>query len=135
MPVVGLAVANLRRTIDNIYCGQAILCIVVFAVALLRHYSLTPAFVTGIEMWQAWASLGISCILLRFGDAIVLTGLAAWQGARRVTGYSFKPLAPGTITRIVGRTFSGSAYAFALVLPFILLLMLDQFNYIATRAP
>lgn len=127
--------ANPRRIIDNIYYGQAILCVAVFAVALLKHVGLTPSFVTGIHMWQAWASLGLSCILVRFGDAIWLFATAVFQGARRVAGYSFKPLAPGTITRIVGRTFSGSAYAFALVLPFILLLMLDQFNYIATKAP
>jgi hypothetical protein len=133
--VAGLVVANLRRTIDNIYYGQAILCILVFAVALLRHYSLTPAFVTGIEMWQAWASLGISCILLRFGDAIVLTGLAAWQGARRLAGYSFNPIQRGTFWRIAGLTAAAAGYALAFIAPFFFILMIDQFNYIATKSP
>ncbi len=126
--------ANPRRIIDNIYYGQVILCLVMFAVALLRHYSLTPAFVTGNEMWQAWASLGISSILLRFGDAIVLTGLAAWQGARRMAGYSLKPIQRGTFLRIAGLMASAAAYTLALVVPFIYWLMAMQFDHIA-KAP
>jgi hypothetical protein len=125
----------MRKTIDNIYYGQAILCLVVFAIALLKQFHLMPAFITGIYMWDAWATLGLSCVLVRFFDAIWLFVAASFQGARRIAGYSFHPIAPKTFTRIVGRLFSGAAYAFALVLPFILLMMLDQFNYIATRAP
>jgi hypothetical protein len=122
----------MRKTMDNLYRGQAILCILIFGVALLKQFNLTPASLTGIDMWQAWAVVGLISIMLRLGDALVLLGGAVTQGVRRLVGYSFRPLPPKTITRIVGLTLSAGAYGLAFITPLVFIIARHQFAYIPT---
>jgi hypothetical protein len=120
-----------RKTMDNLYRGQAILCILIFGVALLKQFNLTPASLTGIDMWQAWAVVGLISIMLRLGDALVLLGGAVTQGVRRIAGYSFTPLPPKTFTRIAGLIMSAAGYALALITPLLFIIARHQFAYIA----
>jgi len=120
---------------DNLYLGQAILCILIFVVALLKHFDLTPASLTGIDMWQAFAVVGLISIALRLGDVLFLLGHAATVGVRRVAGYSFTPLPPKTFLRISGLIASAAAYSLAFIAPLLFIVAQHQFAYTASAPP
>jgi hypothetical protein len=122
----------MRKRMDNLYLGQAILCVLIFVVALFKHFNLTPASLTDVDMWQAFAVVGLISITLRLGDAFFLLSNAAAQSVRRVAGYSFNPLPPKTFLRISGLVASAAAYSLAFVMPLLFIVLRDQFTYIAT---
>jgi hypothetical protein len=124
-----------RKNMDNLYLGQAVLCIFIFVVALLKHFALTPASLTGIDMWQAFAVVGLTSIALRLGDALFLLGHAATVGARRIAGYSYRPLPPRTFSRIAGLVFSAAAYGLAIITPLLFIVAQHQFAYITSAPP
>ena len=120
---------------DNLYLGQAILCIFIFVVALLKHFALTPASLTGIDLWQAFAVVGLTSIALRWGDARFLWGHAATVGARRIAGYSYRPLPPKTFSRIAVLVVSAAAYGLAIITPLLFIVARHQFAYVASAPP